>query len=458
MEMTVGIALVGCGTVGGATALLLQEQRDSIRFRTGVDLDLRYIVDKNLTYARKLGLSESILTESLEKALSDSKVSVVIELVGGTGFAKTLILQAFAAGKHVVTANKALLAYHGPELFAAAKKAEVALAFEASCGGGIPIVRAFYDGLTANTIDAVYGIVNGTCNHILSEMIQKDSTYDEALKGAQAAGFAEADPSLDVNGGDSAHKIAIMGAMAFGSPIPLDTIPVKGIANLEAEDVLFGGEMGYVVKLIASAVRGKKGVFVRVEPAFIPMDHPLAWVSGSFNAISVYGSAVGHTMYYGRGAGGTPTASAVVSDIISLGLGTYPVQFKSMDFWNPDKKPLKLQEPGDIHRRYYLKLRVLDRPGNLGRITTVLGENAISVSSILQHEIPEATDGEVLENTPPEAGVIEPTVPIVITTHRVKESQLLSAIEDIEALEDVYPGTTVLPILEEHPEFRYLNT
>ena len=450
MNSSLGLALVGCGTVGGATALLILEQKQFVFERTGIKLDLRYVVDKNLEPARKLGLPEAILTDSLDKALNDPAVSVVIELVGGTAFAKDLTLSALEKKKHVVTANKALLAHHGPELFRSAKHNGVSIGFEASCGGGIPLIRALYDGLSANSIDAVYGIVNGTCNYILTEMIQKDKSYEEALKDAQTAGFAEADPTLDISGGDSAHKIGIIAGLAFGSAVSLEKIPVKGINTLETEDVLFGSEMGYVMKLIASAVRGKQGVFVRVEPAFIPMDHPLAWVSGSFNAVSVYGHAVGHTMYYGRGAGGSPTASAVVSDIISIGVGAYPLQFSSLKIWPGENGNLKLMEPGEIHRRYYLKLRVLDRPGNLGRITTVLGSKAISVSSILQHEVPEFDEDDATAQDSPR----EAYVPIVITTHRVKEAHLVSAVREIEALEDIQPGTSVIPILDEHPEFR----
>ena len=455
MSTAIGIALVGFGTVGGATGLLLLEQREAIRNRTGIDLQLLYVVDKNLQHAKKMGISPSIMTESLDTALNDPKVHLIVELVGGTGFAKELMLKAFSAGKHVVTANKALLAIHGTELFQAARKAGVSLAFEASCGGGIPVVRALYDGLLANTIDAIYGIVNGTCNYILTEMIQKDKSYEQALLDAQAAGFAEADPTLDVSGGDSSHKICIMASMAFGTPLDLDQIPVKGIDSLATEDVLFGSEMGYVMKLIASAVKGKRGVFVRVEPAFIPMDHPLAWVSGSFNAVSVYGNSVGHTMYYGRGAGGTPTASAVVSDILSIGIGSYPLQFNTITCWPGQTEKQQLQKPADIQRRYYIKLRVLDRPGNLGRITTVLGEKAISVSSIMQHEVPEIDEPDMEEAV--SAHSEESSVPIVITTHRVKESLILNAIQEIETLEGILPGTSVIPILDEHPEFRFLD-
>jgi homoserine dehydrogenase len=275
-----GVALVGCGTVGGSTAdLLISDRKERLR-RSGIDLELKYIVDRNFDNARKLGLSAELFCEDLDVALADDSVTVVIELVGGTGFARDLIARALRAGKHVVTANKALLAHHGGELYRIARENGVSLAFEASCGGGIPIIRALIDGLMANNIDAMFGIVNGTCNYILTEMIDKGQSYAEALAEAQASGLAEADPSLDVNGSDSAHKIAIMGSLAFGEAADLDKIPVQGIDTLEASDVAFGAEMGYIIKLIASAIRTPEGMFLRVEPAFISSDHPLAWVSG----------------------------------------------------------------------------------------------------------------------------------------------------------------------------------
>ncbi|KGE71646.1 homoserine dehydrogenase [Spirochaeta lutea] len=445
MSQRVGVALVGCGTVGGSTAALLLDQEEKIHQRSGVHLELRYIVDKNFDVARSLELPETLFTEDLDTALSDPEVQIVIELVGGTGFALELSRRVLKAGKHLVTANKALLAHHGAELFPLAEQNGCSIGFEASCGGGIPLVRTLYDGLMANTIDAIYGIVNGTCNYILTEMIEKGQSYDDALAQAQADGLAEADPTLDVAGIDSAHKICIMASLAFGATVDLDRIPVAGINRLQAEDVAYGNEMGYVIKLIASAVQTNRGCFVRVEPAFISMDHPLAWVGGSFNAVSIYGHAVGHTMYYGRGAGGSPTASAVAGDCIAIAGGAYPIQFKQINIWQGKTKPATQLDPAEIHQRYYLRLMVQDKPGNLGRITTVLGSKGISLSSIMQHEIPESIQGD--SNEPG-------SVPIVITTHRVKEADLHSAIREIENLAAVQPGSAVIPIIDEHPEFR----
>jgi homoserine dehydrogenase len=439
-----GIALVGCGTVGSSTASLLIENRVRRTSRSGIDLELKYIVDRNFEHARSAGLPEELYCEDLEKALSDPKVSMVIELVGGTGFAKELILRALNAGKHVITANKALLAHHGAELYRVARERGVSLAFEASCGGGIPIIRALTDGLMANEIDALYGIVNGTCNYILTEMIEQGQSYAEALAEAQASGLAEADPTLDVNGSDSAHKIAIMGSLAFGESADIDKIPVQGIDTLEATDVNFGAEMGYIIKLIASAIKSEEGIFLRVEPAFIPEDHPLAWVSGSFNAVSVYGHSVGHTMYYGRGAGGNPTASAVVADAISIANGSYPRLFSQAAIW-PDLTPRARQLPAEqIRRRYYLRFNLQDKPGILSRVTTALAAEGISVSSILQHEAPEEPESGHALNLP---------VPLVVTTHRVREAAVIRAAEAISGDPEIADEYRIIPILDEHPEF-----
>lgn len=440
----VGLALVGCGTVGGSTAELLVSNREERTKRCGIDLELMYIVDRNFDRAREMNLPENLFCESLETALDDPQVHIIIELVGGTGFARELILKALQAGKHVVTANKALLAKHGKELFATAHEHSVSLAFEASCGGGIPIIRALTDGLSANSIDAIFGIVNGTCNYILTEMIEKGQSYSEALAQAQAIGLAEADPTLDVNGSDSAHKITIMSSLAFGSAANLELVPVKGIDTLEADDVAFGAEMGYTIKLIASAIQTPKGMFLRVEPAFISTDHPLAWVSGSFNAVSVYGHSVGHTLYYGRGAGGSPTASAVVADAISIANNSYPSIFQSMKIW-PDMTPEAVQRaPEEIRRSYYIRLMLKDKPGILSKVTSILADQDISVRSILQHEAPE---------DPQTGAYSQSAVPLVIISHRSKEADLLSALEEMSRMDDIVSATNIIPILDEHTEF-----
>ena len=435
-----GIAIVGCGTVGGASAKLLVDNRALNSQRTGLDIELKYIIDKNLDHARSLGLPEALFQVDVQKALADPEVQIIVELVGGTGFARELVRQALSAGKQVVTANKALLAQHGQELFALARAHNCCIGFEASCGGGIPIIRALYDGLSANKIQALYGIVNGTCNFILTEMIQKGQNYAEALKDAQAAGYAEADPSLDVQGGDSAHKIAIMAGLAFGARIDLSDISVKGFDTLQAHDVATGSDLGYVVKLIAQASKSAKGIHVRVEPAFISRSHPLAWVSGSFNALSVYGHAVGHTLYYGRGAGATPTASAVVSDIISIAAGSYPLIFRQFSIWaDLTEKPL-IQAENDLIRRHYFRFQAPDQPGVLAKITAIFGRLGISVASIHQPEVPEG-------------GPATSSVPVIVIGHPTNEGNARQALKEICAIEGMSPQASLIPILDERQEF-----
>lgn len=436
---TYTIAIVGCGTVGGATAELLLRDRELYKERTGVSLQLKYIVDVDFTRARKLKLPEELYETDINAVLQDDAVSVVVELVGGTTIAKDITAQALSAGKHVVTANKALLAHHGTELFALARDRGISLAFEASCGGGIPIVRTLYDGLLANRIDALYGIVNGTCNFILTAMTQRGQTYSEALEEAQRDGLAEADPTLDVSGMDSAHKLTLLGSLAFGREVDLDSIPVEGIDSLNLMDVNFGMELGYIIKLLAVAQRTDSGISLRVRPAFIGTDHPLAWISGPFNAVSVYGHAVGHTMYYGRGAGGSPTASAVISDILSISLTTYTASFGKLRNWPDQTEAARVTPISDIEGRYYIRLMVQDKPGVFAKIATVFAEHNISISSVLQKE-PSAPESE------------SATVPIVIVTHTAIEGNVRKALQKLESFESVTEPSVCISIVDEHEE------
>jgi homoserine dehydrogenase len=429
-------ALVGCGTVGGATAQLLVRNRESIAARSGIDIELAAIVDREFDHARSLGLPEELFQTDLDAVLAEPGITVVIELVGGLTFARDLIMRSLDAGKHVVTANKALLAHHGAELFAYARERGLTIGFEASCGGGIPIIRAITDGLIANTIDAIYGIVNGTSNFLLTEMIQQGKTYQEALAAAQTAGLAEADPSLDVNGTDSAHKIAIMTALAFGTDVDFDAIPVEGIDHLDARDVAFGAELGYVVKLLAVAHRIGSDVTAWVRPAFISRAHPLAWVNGPFNAVSVYGSATGHTLYYGRGAGGAPTASAVVADVAGIASGILPAVFAHTRYW-PDRNQAGPQVGLERSTsRFYLRIMARDQPGVLAAVSEILGNHGISIASLRQNE-----------RAPQDA-----FVPVVVTTHACGEPAIREAVRLIDGLEAISEGTVCMPIVEEHPE------
>ncbi|HAK45323.1 MAG TPA: homoserine dehydrogenase, partial [Spirochaeta sp.] len=370
--------------------------------------------------------------------LNDPEISICVETIGGTTIAKDVTEKVLKAGRQVVTANKALLALHGPGLMKVARANGTAIGFEASCGGGIPIIRALCDGLAANRIDAFYGIVNGTCNYILTEMIQKGQSYADALADAQKDGLAEADPTLDVTGGDSSHKLAIMAALSFGKNIDYDKLSVQGIDTLDLADVNYGAELGYIVKLLAIAQRKDDGISLRVSPAFIKKDHPLAWVSGPFNAVSVYGSSVGHTMYYGRGAGGSPTASAVVADIISAAMGITKLQFETMDIW-PDKTAPAVQLPvEDFEGKYYLRAMVADTPGMLSKLSAILGEHNISIASALQKE----DDADSSS-----------AVPIVITTYSTNEGNIRKAVDMIEKLDGVSGKPTFIGIVDEHEEF-----
>ncbi len=436
-DSTFGVAVVGCGTVGGSVAKILTRDREALLERVGRPIELRHIVDVDFTHARRLGLDESLFRDGLEDALADDGVHVVVELIGGLKDAREVIEKSLRAGKYVVTANKALLANCGTELYALARNCGVAIAFEASCAGGIPIIRALCDGLLANRLDALYGITNGTCNFILTEMTNHGRSYAEALALAQQEALAEADPTLDVAGVDSAHKLAIMASLAFGQKIDFEAIPVFGIDTLELCDIAFGRTLGYVLKLLAIASRQEDGISLRVRPAFISREHPLAWVSGPFNAVSVYGHATGHTMYYGRGAGGKPTASAVVADLISLAIGTWQRIFVQLGIWPDRAKPANQLPIDAVHSRYYLRILCEDRPGVLGQIATIFGSRDISISSLLQHEPTEEAPKDV---------------PVVITTHKAMEGNVRQAIREIEALKAIKAPIVCIGIVEEYPE------
>lgn len=430
-----GMAVVGLGTVGGSVAKLLIDEIDVLREKTGLPISLNALVDVDFANARRLGLDEALYTEDLGSVLADEEIRIVVELVGGLTIARTIMEKALKAGKHVVTANKALLAHYGKELFDLARKNDVSIGFEASCGGGIPIIRALVDGLLANEHEALYGIVNGTSNFILTEMVEKGRTYTAALRMAQEGGLAEADPSLDVNGKDAAHKLALLGSLAFRKYIPLEAVPVEGIENLDLFDVSTGRELGYVLKLLALARWTSKGLDLAVTPAFLPSDHPLARVSGPFNAVSVYGKTVGHTMYYGRGAGGAPTSSAVTADILSIALGTWPLLYRSLDIWPDRTDPAELLDFDEAMHRHYLRFMIEDRPGTVAAITAALAERGISLNAFVQKE---SHMGDL--------------VPVVITTHEAREGDLRAAFHAIQAMPAVHDPAVRLRIVDEHAE------
>jgi len=436
MKMPFGVAVVGCGTVGNAAAKLLLSQSDILREKTGLQISLRALVDIDFDRARAAGLDEGLFSENLTTVLADEGIHLIIETIGGLTIARTIIEKALKASKHVVSANKALLANYGVELFKLARKKEVSIGFEASCGGGIPIVRALADGLLANSNEAIYGILNGTANFILTEMTQNAKTYADALKQAQTYGIAEADPKLDVSGMDSAHKLTLLASLAFGAKISLSEIPVKGIDALDSFDVSAGLELGYVPKLLAIACQTDKGLELAVRPAFLAETHPLARVSGVFNAISVYGSDVGHTMYYGRGAGGEATASAVVSDVISIALGTWQLLFSNLSIWPDRGRNIQIADFRESTHRQYLRFFIEDKSGVVAEITAALASRGIGIKVI------------VLREDRPTSNL----VPIVITTHEARERDISEAFESIITMSSVDKDAARIPIIDEQIE------
>ncbi len=419
-EKHVKVAIIGFGTVGAGVAKIILENADHIAHKTGIHLHLAHVVDKDLQRIRPVKLPDGILHDNIDKVLQDKEIEIAVELVGGTTFAVDLQKNLLKAGKDVVTANKALLAERGAEVYATARENGRCLAFEASCCGGIPIVGAIRTGLAANHIQAMYGIVNGTCNYILSGMSNDGKDYQTALGEAQAAGYAEADPTLDVNGADSAHKLAILATLAFGEQIEYDDIPTEGIENVDLNDIKYGKEMGYTIKLLAIAENTTKGLSLRVHPSFIKDDEPLAQVSDSFNAVSVFGDAVGHTSYYGRGAGMMPTASAVVADIINVARGNAANLFASAPGLGRDADPCVLCPPEEVKSRFYLRLSVADEPGVFAQIAKLLGDRKISISAVLQHEA----------NTPN-------AIPVVIMTDLARQGDMDQALIEMVKLDAV---------------------
>ena len=432
-EQIVKVGLVGFGTVGCGVAKLILDEADSIEAKTGLRLELACVVDIDTDSVRPVKLPDGILTTNLDKLLKDDSIRIGVELVGGTDAAKQIQLKMLKAGKDVVTANKALLAEHGNELYKAALENGCCIAFEASCAGGIPIVSGIRTGLAANNITAMYGIVNGTCNYILSNMTNKDEDFAEALAQAQEKGYAEADPTLDINGGDSAHKLAILASIAFGCEITLDDIFVEGIEGISKDDIHYGDEMGYRLKLLAIGQKSKDNkISLRVHPSFIAKDNRLAGIDGSFNAVSIFGSAIGQVMYYGRGAGMMPTASAVVADIIDVALGNSATSFRHLRLKPRSETVSLIEKIGDTISRFYIRLMVKDQPGVFAQIAKILAENAISISGVLQHE------GRGPDNT----------VPVVIATHPNKQSKVTAALDGLDKLDTVCSKPVCIRIVD----------
>ena len=435
-EKLVGVTLLGCGIVGGGVVQILREQRELLRQRTGLNLELRHVVVKG-PEDYPPNAPELPMTTNANAAIDDAKSDVVIELIGGTGVAGAFIERALKLGKPVVTANKSLLAAKGPDLFRLARQNNTCIAFEASCGGGIPIIDALLRGLLANRIDALLGIVNGTCNVILTRMTQNGWSYDQALAEAQKLGFAEANPTLDVSGRDAAQKLAILASLAFNVRVSESDLHVEGIDKLQATDIQFAKELGYVIKLLAIAERNPGDrIALRVHPTLVHEHDVLADVGGSFNAISVYGHALGHALWYGRGAGRTPTASAVVADLIGVAMGVTPLAFKQLNILPDQTQPALVLPFDQLTSRYYLRLMCKDQPGVLAQITRILGDHKVSVASIRQHEMDETQ-----------------FVPVIITTHLASEGPMQTAVKTIDALDTIAGPSVCLRIIDQPKEF-----
>lgn len=418
----VKVGLVGYGVVGTGVARILSENAAEITARTGLKIDLACVVDKDTTRSRDFNLPRGLMTDDLNVLLNDDSIDVAVELVGGTTVAKDIQSKLLSSGKDVVTANKALLAERGSELFPEAIKAGRCIAFEASCCGGIPIVSAFRTGLAANQIEGFYGIFNGTCNYILSNMTRYGSQFADVLKEAQAKGFAEADPTLDINGGDTAHKLVILGGLAFNCTLGMDDVYMEGIEDVDIVDIRSALEMGYILKLLAIGEKSADGrISLRVHPAFVSEHNPLARVDGPFNAVSVFGNAVGNTVYYGRGAGMMATASAVVADIIEIALGNSQRVFGTMPLATGKQIAMQIKPIDEVDSRFYVRIMAKDEPGVFAEYAQVLGKHNISISGAIQHEW------------------IGPdnTVPVVITTHLTKQKNMTAALKEIEQLDIV---------------------
>lgn len=411
----IGVGILGFGTVGAGVADGLLKHRDVMAQRLGVDIVLRKIADLDITTDRGIAVPEGVLTTDAKGVIADPEVQIVVETIGGTGIAKTFVLEALNNHKCVVTANKKLLAEYGAEIFDTAKKNGVDIYFGASVGGGIPIIRVLREGLAGNTIESIHGILNGTCNYILTRMENEGLPFDEVLKEAQRLGYAEANPSLDIDGFDTAHKACILAALAYGFQPKVDEVDVKGIRNLAGEDVRYAADFGYRIKLLARVARVGDEVEVGVGPTLVPMTHMLASVNDAFNAAWVKGDMSDYTMYYGRGAGRAPTASTVVGDIgdIARNLAHGETRYAR---GIPDyaQGQVKLRAAGEISSSYYLRFNVADKPGAFGVIATTLGAHGVSISAASQKSA--GTDG---------------FAPVVVLTHEAKAADLVKALDEI---------------------------
>ena len=427
------VGLLGIGTVGSGTFNVLKRNQEEIRRRAGRGIEITMVADLDVERARSVvGQGVEVVSDA-RQVVANPNIDIVIELIGGYGIAKELVLSAIASGKHVVTANKALLAVHGTEIFAAASEKGVMVAFEAAVAGGIPIIKALREGLTANSIQWIAGIINGTTNFILSEMRDKGLDFDVVLQEAQRLGYAEADPTFDIEGVDAAHKATLMSAIAFGIPVQFDKAYVEGITKLAAQDIRYAEQLGYRIKLLGITKRAENGIELRVHPSLIPAKRLLANVEGAMNAVVVNGDAVGTTLYYGKGAGSEPTASAVIADLVDIArLHTADPEHRVPHLaFQPDAmSDLAIVPMSEIVTSYYLRLTVADEAGVLAKVTGILAEAGISIDAVLQREADDV-GGEGATQTD-----------LIILTHECVEAKMNEAIAQMQALPTVLAPIT----------------
>jgi len=427
----IGVGLVGWGTVGCGVVEVLRENAGVIESRLGVPLELRRVADRDIERQRPVAVPRELLTTNVDDILRDPDIQIVVELIGGLKAAKTVICSALESGKHVVTANKALLAHDGNELFALALSKGLSIGFEAAVAGGIPLIKALREGLASNRISTFFGILNGTANYILTRMSEDKLSFDEALKEAQALGYAEADPTLDIEGIDTAHKLAIASAIAFGTPIQFDRVHIEGISGIDPLDIQYAEEFGYQLKLLAIARNTENRLEMRVHPTLIARKHVLASVKGVYNAVHIEGNAVGDVMLYGMGAGMMPTGSAVVSDLVDVArdiLNKTPGRIPPLAFLPDRLQKIEIKPVSDISTSYYFRFLALDRPGVLSKISGILGRYQISIAAVIQK------------------GRHTNSVPLLMITHEALESDVRKALDEINALDAVLAPAVLIRI------------
>ena len=429
MEKT-NVAIVGLGTVGSGVARLLLDHGDRTARHAGRTMWLKKAVVRDLTRPRDVELPDGVLTDSLQEIIDDDEITVVAQLIGGLEPARTIMLALLESGKDIVTANKALLAEHGAELFTRARELGRSIAFEASVAGGIPIIANISQCLSANQIGSLEGSLNGTSNFIVTQMDENGASYDDVVREAQRLGYAESDPTMDVDGTDAAQKLAILAHLAFGATVDWSQIPRTGIDGLDPEDLLYAQKLGFRIKLLAIANLAVDGLELSVSPTLVPVGTPLAEVRDAYNAIQVIGDAVGPVFYHGQGAGQMPTASAVAADLIDTAVGRTRLTFQTLEYFSTNQPPrVKLRDGDTSTGRYYFRLSVSNHPGTLASIAAVLAEHGISIASVIQHE------GR-------EGGPQRDPVPLVIMTHMANEGEARAATDNIQALDSV-TGTVV---------------